>query len=133
MNQAFLEQLKDGLPYFDPVNLLALPNTQGKVYYSAPAPGRVAWLGLHFNNESATTVDNLVINLTDTSDAPVWTPEGVPATAVLRLPTQADPIGLFYTPYIVEQGTRVQLKLINNDFTGLNANARITLVGLRLP
>lgn len=132
-NPTFLEKIKEGLPYYDSVNLLSLSNMQEKLYYSAPMPGRVALLGLHFNSDGTPILDNFTIGLTDSSDAPVWTPERVPASAVLRLPTQADQVASFVRPYILEQGTRVQIKLQNDDFTGLNANARITLVGLRLP
>lgn len=133
LNPSFEELVRDGLPWFDPVDLQGLPNTQGKLYYSSPAPGRMALCGLHFNHDTNPDLNLFVLNLTDTSDAPVWTPEGVPASAVLTTPTQANPTAWFVLPYIVEQGTRVQIKLINNDFTGLNTNARITLVCLRLP
>lgn len=131
-NPNWLEKLEIGLPYFDAVDLLALPNTQEKVYYSAPMPGRVALVGLHFNN---TTFDmNLFsIGLTDSSDAPVWTPERAPMSTVLKQPSNADPIATFFQPYVVEKGTRVQIKLQNDDAVGLTTQSKITLVGLRLP
>ncbi len=93
----------------------------------------MALCGLHFNSNDVPDLNSFVLNLTDTSDAPVWTPEGVPASAVLTIPTQANPTAWFVLPYVIDQGTRVQIKLINNDFTGLNVNSCITLVCLRLP
>lgn len=133
MNPSFIEQIEQGLPWYDAINLQALPNTQSKLYYSTPAPGRIAVLGLHFNSDGVPDLNSFVLNLTDTSDVPVWTPEGVPASQVLKIPSQADPVAWLLTPYVISQGTRIQIKLINNDFTGLNTNARITVVGLRLP
>ena len=131
-NPTWLEKLEIGLPYFDAVNLLALPNTQEKVYYSAPMPGRVALVGLHFNN-SGFNVNLLSIGIADTSEAPVWTPERVPLGNVLKQPSDADPVASFFQPYVLEKGARVQFKLQNDEFTGLNTQTRITLIGLRLP
>lgn len=119
-------------PYYDAVDVMALPNTQEQVYYSGPMPGRTALIGLHFNNSSF-DLTQLSIGVQDTSDEPVWTPERVPVYAILAQQSLADPVSLFIRPYVLERGQRVQFKLQNDSAGGLNVGTRITLVCARLP
>lgn len=108
------------------------PNGTRQIYFSETCVYPVDITDLCANWENDTTSPFVQITITDTSQAPRWTSNDVPAATVLR-EARMDANGLrLPVPYRLQPGHCLQIEVTNAGFVGFNTTTAIVARGARV-
>ena len=108
------------------------PNNARQIYFSEPMAYPVLITELHaawFDGNVAPVVQ---VSLTDTSYAPMWTTDDVPARSILLESNKASNALLLPAPFLLTPGNALQLEIYNGDAVGFQSMTTITARGARV-